>query len=46
MWLAVKEYADECEQNKTEKQFIKMGSTFFNSSIVEYVEKVERDGNI
>ena len=46
MWLAVKEYADECEEQKRDMQYIKMGSTFFNSSIVEYVEKVERDGNI
>ena len=45
MWLAVKEYADECEEQKRDMQYIKMGSTFFNSSIVEYVEKVEnRDG--
>ena len=43
MWLAVKEYADECEEQKREMQYIKMGSTFFNSSIVEYVEKVERE---
>ena len=46
MWLAVKEYADECEEQKRDMQYIKMGSTFFNSSIVEYVEKVEKDGNI
>ncbi len=38
MWLAVKKYADLMEQNKTDKQYIKMGSTFFNEAIMEYVE--------
>lgn len=40
MWLATKKYADLMEQNKTEKQYIKMGSTFFNEAIMEYVEEV------
>lgn len=39
MWLATKKYADLMEQNKTEKQYIKMGSTFFNEAIMEYVEE-------
>lgn len=39
MWLAVKKYADLMEKNKTEKQYIKMGSTFFNEAIMEYVEE-------
>ena len=32
MWLATKKYADLIEQ------YIKMGSTFFNEAIMEYVE--------
>lgn len=40
MWLATKKYADLMEQNKTEKQYIKMGSTFFNEAIMEYVSVV------
>lgn len=39
MWFAVKKYADLMEVNKTEKQYIKMGSTFFNEAIMEYVEE-------
>lgn len=39
MWFAVKKYADLIEENKTEKQYIKMGSTFFNEAIMEYVEE-------
>jgi len=38
MWSATKKYADLMEQNKTEKQYIKMGSTFFNEAIMEYIE--------
>lgn len=38
MWLATKKYADLIEEKKTEKQYIKMGSTFFNEAIMEYVE--------
>lgn len=38
MWLATKKYADLMEENKTEKQYIKMGSTFFNEAIMEYIE--------
>jgi len=39
MWFATKKYADLMVRNKTEKQFIKMGSTFFNEAIMEYVEE-------
>ena len=39
MWLAVKKYADLMEEKQTEKQYIKMGSTFFNEAIMEYVEE-------
>lgn len=39
MWYATKKYADLVERNKTEKQYIKMGSTFFNEAIMEYVEE-------
>lgn len=39
MWFATKKYADLMEENKTEKQYIKMGSTFFNEAIIEYVEE-------
>ena len=38
MWFATKKYADLMKRNKTEKQYIKMGSTFFNEAIMEYVE--------
>ena len=38
MWYATKKYADLVKENKTEKQYIKMGSTFFNDAIMEYVE--------
>ena len=38
MWYATKRYADLVAKNKTEKQYIKMGSTFFNDAIMEYVE--------
>ena len=39
MWYAVKKYADSILRNRTEKQYIKMGSTFFNEAIMEYVEE-------
>lgn len=45
MWYAVKKYADLMEKEKTDKQFIKMGSTFFNESIMEYVEE-DKDNEI
>lgn len=45
MWYATKRYADLMEKEKTDKQFIKMGSTFFNESIMEYVEE-DKDNEI
>lgn len=45
MWLATKKYADLMEETKTERQYIKMGSTFFNEAIMEYVgDENERKG--
>lgn len=44
MWFAVKKYADMLIATKTEKQYIKMGSTFFNEAILEYVDN-EEGGN-
>ena len=44
MWMATKKYADLMEKNKTEKKYIKMGSTFFNESIMEYVEEEKTNG--
>ena len=44
MWFAVRTYKNECEKKMTEKQYIKMGSTFFNESIYEYVQKNELEG--
>ena len=41
MWYAVDKYSKEIEQEKKEKRFIKMGSTFFNEAIMEYVETEE-----
>lgn len=38
MWFAVAIYAHKVKTEQTEKQFIKMGSTFFNEAIMEYVE--------
>jgi len=37
MYLAVKKYAEECKDIDDEK-FIKLGSTFFNKAILDYVE--------
>lgn len=39
MWYATKRYATLIEEAKTEKQYIKMGSTFFNEAIMEYVNE-------
>lgn len=44
MWYAANTYRKECEAAATEKQYIKMGSTFFNESVVEYVQKNEIEG--
>ena len=35
MWYAIKKYVKECESSK---RFFQNGSTFFNNTIVEYVE--------
>lgn len=43
MWFATKKYADSIEKNKIEKQFIKMGSTFFNEAIMDYVEEEKNE---
>lgn len=43
MWFATKKYAESIAKNRTEKQYIKMGSTFFNEAIMEYVEE-EKNG--
>lgn len=43
MWYATKKYADLVEKEKIDKQFIKMGSTFFNEAIIEYVEEDNKD---
>lgn len=37
MWFAVKKYADLIERKRVEKQYIKMGSTFFNEAIMEFI---------
>ena len=37
MWYAVVSYAKEIEDKQTEERFIKMGSTFFNEAITDYV---------
>ena len=39
MWYATKKYADLIAKEKRKKQYIKMGSTFFNEAIIEYVEE-------
>ena len=44
MWYAANTYRKECETAATDKQYIKMGSTFFNESVVEYVQKNEFEG--
>ena len=45
MWYAIKIYQYLLEESKTEKQFVKMGSTFFNDSIYEYAEKYKQSPN-
>lgn len=41
MWFAVCKYNDYVRENKIEKRFIQMGSTFFNSTIYEYLATEE-----
>ena len=43
MWYAVQIYRYELMEEKKEKQFIKMGSTFFNEAIFEYATKYKED---
>lgn len=38
MYLAVKRYAEECK-NIDDEKYIKLGSTFFNNAILDYVEE-------
>lgn len=44
MWIATKKYADLVKEEKREEQYIKMGSTFFNEAIMEYVEEENKNG--
>ena len=39
MYYAVLAYKKECENNKIDIQYIKHGDTFFNTAILDYVEK-------
>ena len=39
MYRAVIKYKKECEEQKTDMQFIKYGDTFFNKAILDYVEE-------
>lgn len=43
MWYAVAIYSHKVKKEQTEKQFIKMGSTFFNEAIMEYVEMYDKE---
>lgn len=38
MWKATVKYAEYIVQNEIKPQFIKMGSTFFNSGIIDFVD--------
>lgn len=39
MWEATKKYAELVEKEKREEKYIKMGSTFFTSTILDYIEE-------
>lgn len=39
MYRAVKKYADECNKQEKEEQYIKLGSTFFNTAILDYIDE-------
>lgn len=39
MWEATKRYAELVEKEKREEKYIKMGSTFFTSTILDYIEE-------
>ena len=45
MYYAVKIYAYECERDQKEKQYIQMGSTFFNETIFEKVKRYNKYPN-
>ena len=38
MYLAVRKYKKECEDQEVEQQYIKHGDTFFNKAILDYIE--------
>ena len=40
MWEATKKYAELVEKEKREEKYIKMGSTFFTSTILDYIEEI------
>lgn len=42
MYYAVKIYAYECDRDKKDKQYIQMGSTFFNETIFEKVKRYNK----
>lgn len=42
IWRAVCKYRDECKRNRIEQQFIKYGDTFFNKSIIDYIEAEDK----
>lgn len=42
MYYAVKIYAYECDRDKKDKQYIQMGSTFFNETIFEKVKRYKK----
>lgn len=41
MWFAICKYRDYLRENKVDKNYIQMGSTFFNSTIHEYLATEE-----
>lgn len=43
MYGAVSCYREHLTKNKTEKQYIKMGSTFFNDSLMDWVEVYRKE---
>ena len=43
MWYAIKIYKHILKEQKTDLQYIKMGSTFFNEAIYEYATKYRKN---
>lgn len=39
IWLAIEKYKRQCEENGTDKQYIKQFDTFMNKAILDYVEE-------